>query len=89
MNIEIQIDQHTIERAKERGASEEEIIDVVNTGFSIPAKYKRFGKAKIYDFKRKRFNQYYEQKRIEVFYVKEGSKIITVTVYVYYGKWEI
>lgn len=87
--MEIQIDPHTLERAEERGANEAEIKDVINTGFSIPAKYGRIGKAKIYEFKQNRLNKYYEQKRIEVFYTIEGNKIITVTVYVFYGKWEV
>ena len=77
--MEIQIDQHTLERAEERGTNENEIIDVINTGFSIPAKYRRIGRAKIYDFK---------QRRVEVFYIIEKDTIVTVTVYVFYGKWE-
>ena len=86
--METQIDPHTLERANERGASEEEIHDVINTGFSITAKYERHGKAKIYKFKKRRHNKFYEHKRIEVFYIIEKDKIITVTVYVFYGKWE-
>jgi len=58
--MEIQIDAHTLERAEERGTNEKEIIDIINAGFSIPAKYGREGKAKIYDFKQKRHNKYYE-----------------------------
>ena len=46
--MEIKIDSHTIERAEERGTNEKEIKDVINTGFSIPGKYGRTGKAKIY-----------------------------------------
>jgi len=87
--MEIQIDLHTLERAEERGTNEREIKDVINTGFSIPAKYGRIGKAKIYEFKQNRFNKYYEQKYVEVFYIVEEDKIITITVYVFYGKWEV
>ena len=65
--MEIQIDSHTLERAEERGTNEKEIIDVINTGLSIPAKYGRIGKAKIYDFKQQRHNKYYEQKRVKYF----------------------
>jgi len=36
--MEIQIDPHTLERAEERGTSEQEIRDVINRGISIPAK---------------------------------------------------
>lgn len=86
--MEIFIDPHTLERAEERGTNENEIRDVIQTGFAIPARYGRIGKAKIYDFKQKRLNKYYEQKRVEVFYTIEGNKLVTVTVYVFYGKWE-
>jgi hypothetical protein len=50
----IEIDPHTAERAEERGTNKEEIIETINTGFSIPARYGRKGKAKIYDFNQKR-----------------------------------
>ena len=87
--MEIQIDPHTLDRAEERGTNEAEMTDVILSGFTIPAKYKHIGKAKIYDFKKNRHNKYYEQKRVEVFYLIEGDRMITVTVYVFYGKWEV
>jgi hypothetical protein len=86
--MEIQVDPHTLERAEERGSSEEEIKDVINTGFPTLAKYGRMGKTKIYNFNQERHGNYYEQKRVEVVYTVEGDVIITVTVYVFYGKWE-
>ena len=86
--MEIQIDPHTLERAEERGTNEDEIKDVINTGFPIPAKFGRMGKAKVYEFKQKRHGKYYEQKRVEVIYTIERGAIATVTVYVFYGKWE-
>jgi len=66
--MEIQIDPHTLERAEERGTNEDEIKDVINTGFPIPAKYGRIGKAKIYEFKQNRLNKYYKKKGVEVFH---------------------
>lgn len=86
--MDIQIDPHTLERAEERGTDEEEIKTVIKSGFSISGKYGRTGKAKIFDFKQKRYGKYYEQKRVEVYYTVKRSVIITVTVYVFYGKWE-
>lgn len=86
--MEIRIDPHTLERAEERGTNEEEIKDVINTGFAIPVKYGRIGKAKMYDFNQTRHGKYCEQKRVEVVYAVENDIIITVTVYVFYGKWE-
>jgi hypothetical protein len=46
------------------------------------------GRAKIFDFRQNRHGTYYEQKRVEVFYAMERDVVITVTVYVFYGKWE-
>ena len=86
--MKILIDPHTLERAEERGTNENEIKDVIDTGFVIPAKYGRSGKAKVYEFKKKRHGKNYEQKRVEVIYAFEGDAIVTVTVYVFYGIWE-
>ena len=86
--MEIHIDPHTLERAEERGTNEIEIRDVINTGIPIPARYGRIGKAKIYSFMQKRHDQFYDQKRVEVFYTIERDAIVTVTAYVFYGKWE-
>jgi len=86
--MRIQIDPHTLERAEERGTNEEEIRNVINTGFPIPAKHGRIGRAKLFDFRQNRHGKYYEQKRVEVFFTMEGDAAITVTVYVFYGKWE-
>ena len=84
--MKIQIDPHTLERAEERGTNEEEIKDVIETGTDIPAKHGRIGKAKKYEYKKERNGKYYEQKRVEIFYVIEENLIVTVTVYVFYGK---
>jgi len=86
--MEIQIDLHTLDRAKQRGTNENEIKNVIDTGFAIPAKYGRIAKAKIYEFKKKRHGKYYDQKRVEVVDIIEKSAVITITVYVFYGKWE-
>jgi hypothetical protein len=86
--VDIQIDPHTLERSEERGTNEEEIKNVINTGVPISGKYGRLGKFKIYDFKKKRHGKYFQQKKVEVFYTIKGDVIITVTVYVFYGKWE-
>lgn len=84
----IRIDPHTLERAEERGASEKEIEEVIKSGFVIDAKYGRTGKAKIFNLHEYRHGRFYEEKRIEVFYIIEKEAYITVTVYVFYGKWE-
>ncbi len=85
--MKIQIDPHTLERASERGASEAEIQDVICNGAHVSAKHGCIAKAKVYDFRQERHGKYYEQKRVEVIYIIELDTIVTVTVYVFYGKW--
>lgn len=86
--MNIQIDPHTLERAEERGTNETEIRDVINTGTPVSARHDRLGKAKVYVFRQMRNNKYYEHKMVQVIYTHVGDTIITVTVYVFYGKWE-
>ena len=86
--MKVHIDPHSLERAEERGTDEDEIRDVIKTGLEIPARYRRKGKAKIYDYKQKRHGKFYDHKRVEVYYIIENDTIITVTVYVFYGRWE-
>jgi hypothetical protein len=38
IQVKIKIDPHTLERAEERGATEEEIIDVIRSGVPITSK---------------------------------------------------
>ncbi len=84
--MSIQIEPHTLVRARERGASEDEIVDTINSGIQIAAKSGRIGKAKVFKFNSIRDGKYFEEKKIEVFYVIENQDIVTVTVYVFYGK---
>ena len=86
--MKIWIDPHTLERAEERGANEGEIRDVIETGIPIEARHGRLGKAKVYPFNQIRSGRFHEQKRVEVIYIIEGDATVTVTVYVFYGKWE-
>jgi hypothetical protein len=86
--MKIQIQHHALVRAKERGTNFKEIMDVLRSGSPIPAKYDRKGKAKIFDFKQKRLNDFYEQKRVEIFYTEDNDDIIILIAFVFYGKWE-
>lgn len=84
--MNIRIEPHTLQRANERGASESEIIDTLETGFVIPAKTGRLGRGKIYTLNAARNSKFYKEKKVEVYYVLENENIITVTVYVFYGQ---
>jgi hypothetical protein len=82
------IEPHTLERAIERGTDENEIIDVILNGVDGSANKGRLLKYKIFAFDNSRNDKYYKQKKVEVIFTKEEKNIYTVTVYVYYGKWE-
>ena len=82
----IQIEPHTLQRANERGASENEIKETIETGINILGKSGRLGKSKIFSFNKERNDRSYEEKKLEVFYIIEDEAMITITVYVFYGK---
>ena len=84
--MKIQIEPHTLQRAVERGASESEIIETIEQGASILGKYGRLGKSRIFSFTNTRNGKYYDDKKIEAYYLIEQEIIITITVYVFYGK---
>lgn len=84
--MNIQIEPHTLQRAIERGATENEITDTINSGVNILGRLGRLGKSKVFLFNAERNGKYFEEKKLEVYYVIENSIIITITVYVFYGK---
>jgi hypothetical protein len=84
--MKIEIASHTLQRAAERGATEAEIIEVLENGISILSKYGRYGKSKVFPFNNFRNKKYYQEKKLEVYYIIEQQNLITVTVYVFYGK---
>lgn len=87
--MDIQIEPHTLQRALERGATKEEIVEVLESGTNILGKFDRLGKSKIFQFNAERIGKYYEEKKVEVFYLIQNSKVFTVTVYVFYGKFTL
>jgi hypothetical protein len=62
--VQIHIDQHTPQRKGECVTSEGEIVDLIETIFTIPANLGRVGRAKVCEFKTKRHGKNYEHKKI-------------------------
>ena len=87
--MKIQIEPHTLLRAIERGATEVEIIETINSGINILGKQGRLGKSKVFLFEKERNGKYFIEKKLEVYYLIENDVIITITVYVFYGKFQI
>ena len=86
--MKIRIDPHTVERADERGTTEDEIRDVLETGNPVSASPNRLCKAKVYPFEREHLGRHHRQKRVEVLYVMDQDIAVTVTVYVFFGEWK-
>jgi hypothetical protein len=84
--MNIRLEPHTRLRAEERGATEEEIFDTLKTGQALLAKGNRLAKFKVYLFQQVRNGRFYEEKKVEVYYLVDNNELITVTVFVLYGK---
>jgi len=86
--MQIDIDPHTLERALERGATFAEIAQVVESGAPAEARGDRVARSLVFPFDGERNGRHYAEKRVKVIYVVEAQRVVTVTVLVYYGKWD-
>ena len=86
--MQIRIDPHTLERAQERGATAQEIEDVIRNGHDVPAKYGRKAREIVFSYQAERQGRHYQHKKIQVVFVQDDAVVTTVTVYVFYGYWE-
>jgi len=87
MSPEIKIIGHARERGKERGASEEEIRQTIESGKEIGAKKGRKAKEKIFVYNKQWLGKEYVQKKIQAIYVEERGQAVIITVKVFYGNW--
>jgi hypothetical protein len=85
--VTIRIDPHTRRRMPVRGISEEEVLDVLRSGWSVPSARGRLAKEKVFLFGSSWRGRRYAQKKVKVVYVEEEGAMITVTAYAYYGEW--
>lgn len=82
--MEIQISSHALSRAWERGVTEKEIREVLETGMSALASKNRLAKEKVFQFEQILNHKFFHQKKVTVVYVIEDS-IIVITVIAKYG----
>ena len=85
--MKIKFVEHAKERMKERGASEEEVKEVLLLGANISAKKGRKAKEKIFEYGKEWLGKVYPQKKVMVIYTEENDEIVVITVKVFYGKW--
>lgn len=80
----VNIHPHAAERAAERGASKEEIVQTILSGETFPAKHGRAGFRRNFNFAEEWNGRYFQFKQIEAFAVKEGNNWLVITVIVKY-----
>jgi hypothetical protein len=83
--MEIQIGTHALLRAEERGATEKEIQEVLETGIPLIVKSDRLSKEKVFRFEQVLNGKHFQQKKVAVIYTIENSIVVVITVIVKYG----
>ena len=83
--MDIKVDPQTLKKAKEEGATEEEIDATIRTGKDLNSESGRLGKTRTFPFKKERNNIFFEQKKLDVYYEVEHKLITALDVDVYYG----
>ena len=83
--MDINIDPKTLQLAKERGATEEEIDATIRTGKDLNSESGRLGKTKTFPFHGERDNEFFDHKKLDVYFTVENKLITTVDIDVFYG----
>lgn len=82
--MSITIHPHAAQRAIERGATENEIIETVKNGEQFPAKFDRTGFRTNFLFNDTWNKKQYATKQIEAYCVKENNQWLVITVIIKY-----
>jgi hypothetical protein len=79
----VRLHPHAVQRLKERGATQAEVVYAVKHGSRSPAKFARTRFAHTFAYNRKWLGVVYRRKRVEAFAVDEGVDdwlVVTVIV---------
>ncbi|RJO68681.1 MAG: DUF4258 domain-containing protein [Myxococcales bacterium] len=76
----IRIHAHALERGRERGILESEIVATIQKGEHFPAKFGRLGFRKNFPFDAIWRNRHYPIKQVEAIAVEEGADLVVITV---------
>ena len=78
--MSIRFHPHSLERMKERGATEDEVECTVKQGEQFPTKFNRTGFRRNFPFSNMWRGRYYENKQIEAYAVSEGADWLVITI---------
>ena len=85
----IEFGSHVREQMEERGASEDEVRQTLLHGEEAEARAPRLGRRMVFTEGYAWKGRHYPHKLVRVIYADEAEKFAIVTVYVYYGTWEV
>jgi hypothetical protein len=80
----VRFSEHAKQQLRFRGATEQEVIDSIQTAKWEPAELGRLECRKNFTFEAKWNKKYYAVRQVRPIFVEEPDDILVVTVYVYY-----
>ena len=78
--MNIKFHPHAIQRMKERGALDQEVIDTIQFGEKFPAKFERIGFRRNFSFNNRWLGREYGTKQIEAYVEKDDDSWLVITV---------
>jgi len=78
--VAVRIHPHAVQRMKERGATEGEVVETVDRGESFPARFDRTGFRHNFPHGGEWRGKRYNTKQVEAYAVQEGNDWLVVTV---------
>jgi hypothetical protein len=84
MSKPVRLSGHAYGQLARRGASEEEVIEMIRTSPWQPAELGRLECRQDFVYGREWNGKFYETKQVRPIFVEEADEIVVVTVYSYY-----
>jgi hypothetical protein len=82
--MSVRLHPHALERAGERGATEDEVIATVERGEQFPARFGRTGFRRNFPFEGRWRGRRYATKQIEAYAVEEDGWLVITLIVKYY-----
>lgn len=81
---QIEFSQHALDQLADRGTTQREVEETIQTGEPVPVKKGRCGYRKNFRYEAVWKGRYYETKQVLAVVAEESQRLIVVTVYVFY-----
>ena len=78
--------KHASVQIKSRGASEEEVIEVIQSALWQPAERGRLTASLSFPFNSEHYGRFYANKEVVPIFVEEPDRIVVITVYTFFSQ---